>query len=114
LALVLIATGILSCSKDDDFTKPENLSGTTWKCTSGDEWDEDLEYALLVFISTTEVEGWTKEIGEEEEKDWTGTYSITNDKISVEFDEESFTGVINGKKMDTLIEGNSFLFIKQD
>jgi hypothetical protein len=115
LAFVFATVLTTSCSKDemDDFTNPENISGTTWKCTSGTYWDEDLEYALLIFTSTTAVEGWTKYVDEGEQKDWTGAFSISNDRISITYEDESFTGIIDGKTMNTTIDGGTYIFIKQ-
>ncbi len=107
---------ITSCSKDeiDDFTKLENISGTTWECTSGIDWDEDLEYALLIFTSTTTVEGWTKYIDEGEQKDWTGSFTISNDRISISYDDDSFTGIIEGESMNLTIEDDkTYVFSKK-
>lgn len=114
LAFVFAIVLITSCSKDaiDDFTKPENISGTTWKCSTGSYWNEDLEYALLIFKSTKAVEGWTKLKDKAEQKDLSGTFSISNNKISFVFDEESFTGIIEGKTMKITNDG-TFIFLKQ-
>lgn len=115
LAFVFATILTTSCSKDeiDDYTKPENISGTNWKCTSGTDWDEELEYALLIFTSKTIVEGWTKYVGYGEHKDWIGFFSISNDRISITHEDDSFTGIIDGKTMTTTIDGETFVFIKQ-
>ena len=83
LAMTIVAVIITSCSKDEtvDFTKQENLSGTTWKSTTGTAWNEDMEYAVLIFTSSTAVEVWTKYIGEGEQKQWAGSFTISNDRI---------------------------------
>lgn len=119
LAFVFATVLTTSCSKDeiDDFTKPENISGTTWKCTSGTDWAEDLEYALLIFTSTTVVEGWTKEVAEGKQKDWTGSFTISNDRISISYsddgDGETFTGIIEGENMNLTIDEGTYVFSKQ-
>ena len=114
LTMAIFAVITTSCSKDenDDFTKPENLSGTTWKCSELD-WDEDLEYAKLVFTSTTIVEGWTKYVDEVEHKDWTGSFTISNDEISISFEGDSFIGIIDGETMTVTIDGETLIFTKQ-
>ncbi len=115
LALVWATVLSTSCSKDetDDFTKPENLAGTTWKCTSGTDLDEDPEYALLIFTSRITVEGWTKYENEGEQKDWTGSFSISNDRISITYEDETLTGIIDGETIKTTINGETLIFIKQ-
>lgn len=121
LLLVFVFATVLttSCSKDeiDDFTKPEKISGTTQKCTSGMDWDEDFEYALLIFASTTTVEGWTKYVDEGEQKDWTGSFSISNDRISISYDfegdDETLTGIIEGENMNMTIDEENLIFSKQ-
>ena len=116
LAFVFATILTTSCSKDeiDDFTNPESISGTTWKYISVTDMDEDLEYALLIFTSTTMVEGWTKFMDEVEQKDWTGSFTISNDQISISYDEdESFTGIIDGENMNITIDGETLIFLKQ-
>lgn len=116
LSTIVLATVLtISCSKDeiDDFTNPENLSGTSWKCSSVDIWDESLEYALLIFTSKTAVEGWTKNTDQAAQKDWTGSFTISNDRISISYEDDSLTGIIEGEKMDITIDGETFIFYKQ-
>jgi hypothetical protein len=116
LAFVFATVLTTSYSKGEinDFTTPENISGTTWKCTSGTHWHEDLEYCLLIFTSTTVVEGWTKIKDEAEQKGWTGSFSISNDSISITFEDESITGIIDGNAMNTTNDdGETYIFLKQ-
>lgn len=115
LAFVFATVLSTSCSKDeiDDFITPEDISGTTWKCTSGEAFGEDLEYALLVFTSTTAVEGWTKYIVDDVQKDWTGTFTISDDRISVLSENVRFTGVIEGEIINISMGEEVFVFSKQ-
>jgi hypothetical protein len=115
LVFVFVTVLATSCSKDeiDDFTKPENISGTIWKCTLAPNWDKDLEYALLSFTSSTTVEGWTKYVDKEEQKDWTGSFSISNDRISISYESETFTGIIVGENINTTIDEETYVFSKQ-
>lgn len=116
LLTIALATALtISCSKDeiDDYTNPENLSGTSWKCSSVNTWDESLEYALLVFTSKTTVEGWTKTTDQAVQKDWTGSFTISNDRISISFEDDSITGTIEAEKMNLTIDGELFIFYKE-
>jgi hypothetical protein len=117
ILLIIIFTSILttSCTKDekDDSISPENISGTTWKCTSGTDWFEDLEYALLIFTSTSTAQGWTKEIDELEQKDFDGSFTISNNQIFISHEDGSVTGIIDGGNMTTIIDGETYVFIKQ-
>ena len=115
LIITIIAVFITSCSKNEivDYTKPENLSGTTWKCTTGTNWEADIEYLLLVFTSTTNVELWTKLVNETVRKDGIGLYTISNDTISILFEDELLTGIINGEKINLRSDGNIFPFLRQ-
>jgi hypothetical protein len=113
LFITVAITTILfvSCSKEEDYTNPENLFGTTWKCKTG--LGSETEYASLKFISTSSVEGWSKQISEDEIKDWTGTYIIFIKTITVNYGTESFTGTIEGTNMNVVIDGVPYLFKKQ-
>ncbi len=111
---ILIATiSFTSCKKDKDtdYTNPADLSGTTWKYV--DNEGVEIEYALLKFTSATTVEGWTKESDEADQKDWTGTYSITNSTISITWNDGSFTGIIDGETITATIEDLVLIFTKQ-
>lgn len=114
IALVMVTIYMISCTKDDniDYTQPENLSGTTWKCSSGPDWDEDCEYALLIFTSVTTVEGWSKYIGEEQERDWTGTFSISNNTITMNHGGYSYSGSIEGSSIRLVLNSKTYVFDK--
>ncbi len=117
LAVVFATILTTSCSKDDnvDFTNPENISGTTWKCTSGTDWDEDHEYILMIFTSTTTVEGWSKEPNEEEELDWSGSFTISDDQISLSSNAVDIiiTGIIDDENMTLTMAGGTYIFSEQ-
>lgn len=102
-----------SCSKEDDFTKPENLKGTLWKCTQFHPFMEDMEYLAMKFISTTKVELSEKEIGEPVEQDGVAVYTISGNTITLISGNEKTTGVIEGETMTFSIEGIAFDFNKQ-
>lgn len=114
LTMAIGAVITTSCNKDkiEDFTKLENLSGTTWKSTSG-PLEDYTEYVLLIFTSTSTVEGWTKAPNKGEKKDWTGTFTLSNDRISITYGSELFTGIIEGNTLTTTFDGEEFIFTKQ-
>ena len=102
-----------SCSKDHDFTDPENLVDTSWKCTDGPSWWEGkTEYVVLKFRTTSMVEIWGKDIGLNEAKDYTAFYYIIDNNIDIDYG--SLTGKIDGKTMNLIIDNQGpFPFIKQ-
>jgi len=110
--IVLLAT---SCSKDKivDYTKSENLSGTKWKSTTVADLDKNIEYVLLTFTSSSTVELWSKYIGEAEQKNWSGSFSISNDRISILYDDNEITGTIVGETMNLNFLFGKYIFSKQ-
>lgn len=103
LLMLLMATG--SCSKDENdpvYTTPSNLVGTTWKCSTDLNWDEELDYLILKFTSTTGVEGWSKYKNTALQQDWIGTFTISDKTITIKEGEleETITGTINGVTMN--------------
>jgi hypothetical protein len=118
LCYAIAAIVIVSCSKDkkeEEYTNPENLSGTIWKCYDG--LDEDMEYAALKFISTSAIEGWTKFKSGTEVKDWTGSYTVNSNIITVNyinaFGNHSFAGAIDGETMNLAFENAGTLVFKK-
>lgn len=108
-----------SCSDDDnalDFTNPENLPGTTWKSFDDHpEWD-GWEYAALKFQTTSVVEFWIKEIGQDEYKYGPMNYTINNRNIKFLWDgvpqsEWYMEGTINGQEMELSIYDEGMFFI---
>jgi len=114
--IALLLSVLTSCSKEDDFTNSSIISGTTWKCTSGTNFDTDLDYASLKFKSKTVVEGWSKYKNKDEQQDWTGSFIINDKKITIDTgaDNETILGTISGKEMTvTIAENGTFIFTKQ-
>jgi len=113
LVMAIVALITTSCSKDktDDFTKPENLSGTTWKCVP--DLSDDIEYYLMIFTSTTTVEAWIKYIGEEEDQISICSYTISNDRIIISYEDILQIGIIDGKTITTTIDEKTCIFYKQ-
>lgn len=118
LAIVFAAVMTTSCNKDEieakdeivDFTNPVNLSGTTWKFTANDQW---LEYSLLIFPSSTTVEGWDKKPGNELAMNWTGTFTIEDKTILMNMAGGSvFTGIIVGETITSTYD-ETIIFLKQ-
>ena len=102
-----------SCSKDDDFTDPDNLSGTEWKSFDVD-FPEEEEYYIFKFTSKTVIELWIKEKGGVLYKEWTGIYTINGKTISIDFgDGDIISGVIEGNKMNFAYDGEIIVFTKQ-
>lgn len=101
LLTVLVITS--SCSEDPaDNTTPSNLTGTTWKCSTGLTWNADLEYLILKFTAVTTVEGWSKYKNMAFQRDWTGTYTISDKTITIDEGDrdEIISGTINGVSMN--------------
>jgi hypothetical protein len=110
LKLILVWMTMLvisSCSDDekDDYKTPENLVGTTWKCETVTQLDEDMEYIKLKFTSATVVEEWTKYKGQDFLREWVGTYAISGNTIIIQGGEvgNTITGTINGVTMSLTV-----------
>jgi hypothetical protein len=112
IALVLTVVVFSSCKKDDDFTNPDNLVGTEWKSLDTDYSDE--EYYLFKFNSKTIVEEWTKNSDETKlYNEMSGTYTISGNKITIDFGYTPLEGVIEGKTMNFAYDGGVVAFTKQ-
>ena len=98
---------LTSCKKDEDFTNPNNLSGTSWLSENiGTELQPD--YLMLKFTSTSAVELWSKYFGDKtftlEDK---GAYTISGTTITIILvDSGTGNGIIGGKTMT--FEGSTF------
>lgn len=103
----------LSCTKED-FTDPDNLVGTSWRCTSGPYFDdEEILYETIIFTSTSEIEIWYKYTDGEEEYGGDAMYTIDGNEITINADYELITGEINGKRMTLIADGDRYVFVKQ-
>lgn len=125
LSVIVLTTVLFSaCKKNEtqdqkasvDYTKPENLSGTTWKCFDM-AVDPTMEWAALIFTSTSAVEGWTKKKTANATKDWTGNFAIVSTTITFNYLLDSvpqtFSGTINGENINCLMGGTPVTFKKQ-
>ena len=125
--ITFAVTAILfsSCKKTEndgtvpsvDYTKPENLSGTTWKFFNNPVVDPSMEWASLVFKSTSAVEGWSKDKTSNETKDWTGTFAIVNTAITFTYTLDSipqgFSGTISGTSIICSMGGGTTVTFKK-
>ena len=110
LGFISITLSTTSCTKD--YSNPENLVGTTWRCDSL----YDVEYLDLRFVSISDVELWTTYFGDNTpEKDGTYTYAVSDNSISIVDDEgnEFLAGEINGKDLELYANGVKFIFEKE-
>ena len=99
---------------DVDYTNPENLSGTNWKCTDAEPlYGAGTEYIYMKFLSTLDIEGGSKETNEDEVKEFTGTYTVDGSTIYIDNGYETNTGTIDGTNISMEIEGNTYVFAKQ-
>lgn len=106
----------VSCSKEPaeiviDYTKPENLVGTTWKTNEG--LGMTVEYGAIKFISLSLVEGWTKVKTRTEIREWIATYDIVNKTITIINYDEIYAGPIEGEVMNLEIYGGNYIFKKE-
>ena len=116
-------TFLISCSKD--YTNPENLNGTEWRSY---DIDENYEYFLLKFISTSQAELWVKWVNPLDdypnpEYIYSGEYSIDGNSIeiipseSMGYSGTFFKGIIESKEIElkTYNDGvhkNTLKFVK--
>ena len=115
LAILFIFPLTTSCSKDEtvDYSDPENIAGTTWKCITYPDISKEIEYLLLVFTTKTEVEFWSKEIEAAKHKEWTRSFSISNDTISIISGEEYIQAIIFKETISIELILNVLKFKKQ-
>lgn len=126
LLIVFMLTTVMfaACKKTEtqdskvtvDYTKPDNLSGTTWKCFDM-AVDPTMEWAALIFTSTSAVEGWSKKKTASATKDWTGNFAVTNTTVTFNYlmdtVPQTFSGVINGEVINCQVGGATVAFKKQ-
>jgi hypothetical protein len=111
LGLFVASIFLISCSKDDDFTDPDNLSGTEWKSLNVDTSYE--EYYIFKFTSKTIIEFWIKEKDEVLYIEWSGVYSLSGNTITIDYGDDIVSGVIDGNKMNFAYDGEVMVFTKQ-
>lgn len=116
LVVSLCFAFLMSCNKD--YTNPENLSGTEWKSY---DVDENYEYFLLKFISTSQAELFIKWVTPLDnypnpEPIASGEYSIKGNEIEITLI-SVFKGIINKKEMELTVyndgvPSNTLKFVK--
>lgn len=114
ITLTLMVFFLSSCKKNEDFSNPANLAGTSWKSDNvGTSAEPD--YIMLKFISKTTVEVWFKYNGETTfTMDSSGIYTISGSSITVDIgDGYPITGAIDGNTMTFVDNGETIKFTKQ-
>jgi hypothetical protein len=123
LMIAVVAMMTFSCS--EDYTDPNNLKGTTWRCTSLPAVYAvfEIEYTELKFTTTKEVEQWTKSKSEAAatKSDDLMTYttsknSITITKTSTFMDKTTTTtetGTIKDKTITVKVGEETFVYTKK-
>jgi len=96
MGLFIATLTLVSCSKDDDFTDPDNLSGTEWKSTIGNQG----HYFLLKFTGKTSFELYEYEPLEGLDVIFRGSYNIDEKNITLQaIGGYIYKGIINGNKL---------------
>ena len=91
--------------------KSNRLSGTQWRCKG--QTKEGIEYHELRFISSTQVEGWSKESGENQaEQMFIATFTIQDNHIIFERKEDSFKAVKAKDALLAFVDGSVMVFHK--
>ena len=89
--------------------KRNSLSGTQWRCLG--QTEEGIEYHELRFVSSTQVEGWSKESGRNQvEQMFNATFSIEDDHIIFERQEDSFKAVKTKDTILAFVDGSVMVF----
>lgn len=119
---IIILSICISCTVEDkDYSIPENIVGTNWKCNPANDYFS--EYYMLKFVSDSEVELWVKNLSNvdagslyfEESK----TYAITDNTITYYWNSgsSSWTGSIKGDKVTYYVgessTGYTYTFYKE-
>ena len=109
--LVLACVSVLLTSCETDYSIPNNLVGTIWKCTY-DNASNGLEYDLLIFTSKSTVEGRSKYANQTEKSLFVGSFSILKNHLYVTSTNYTFDGEIIGDEI--IIEmGNDICTFKK-
>ncbi len=114
LFTTLLTTSCFTDYEDDDVEPSANLSSTSWLSTSSNNWDEDFEYLVLVFTTSSQVEIWSKMVNEgAETKDDTGSYTISGSSITVDLGSLSLSGTFSAESMTVSGDGDTYYYNKQ-
>jgi len=99
---------------DDEIDLAASLNNTSWISTSSNNWDEDFEYLILVFISSSQVEIYSKMLDDSAEtKDDTGSYTISGSSITLNFGSLSLSGTFSVDSMTLSGDGDTYYYSKQ-
>lgn len=114
ISLTLMVFLLSSCKKDEDFTDPDKLSGTSWKSGNMGTVTEP-DYYMLKFTSKTTVELWSKYSGDNIfSKEDSGIFTISGTRITFNFEYVgSIEGTIDGTTITIVDGGETGTFIKQ-
>lgn len=114
ITLTLMVFLLSSCKKNEDFTNPANLTGTSWKSDNMGTTSAP-DYMMLKFISKTTVEVWFKSYGDATfTMDSSGIYTISGNSITIDIgDGHPTTGGIDGNTMTFVENGETIKFTKQ-
>lgn len=110
--LMLACVSVLLTSCETDYSIPNNLVGTIWKCTY-DNASNGLEYDLLIFTSKSTVEGRSKYANQTEKSMFVGSFSILRSHIFVSSTDYVFDGEIIGDEMVIEMGNDICTFKKQ-
>ena len=122
LFIAIISFVVTTCKKDNitDYANPENLAGTTWKCS--DDPNPDLllgyEYTSLEFASISTVQAWSKYEGFDEESLGLYNYSIVYKTITLSQNQSvqgfgPVTGTIDREEIILQDGTNNQVYLKQ-
>jgi hypothetical protein len=121
---VIAVVAMITFSCTTDYTNPNNLKGTTWRCSSFPEaYAVLLVYTELKFTSTTAVEQWTKFKFDTAATKTSGTetYSVRKSSIiisrtytdGIQTHTSIDTGTIKDKTITFVYGNNTTVFTKQ-
>ncbi|HAZ00599.1 MAG: hypothetical protein A2W90_04925 [Bacteroidetes bacterium GWF2_42_66] len=105
---------LFGCKKDEDFTNPENLSGTVWNTNTNNEWNWTLK-----FTSKTMVELWLRDIDtgeydvDESGLEAEGFYTVEDGILEITSENDDYNGSIDGTIIHLNIYGDLETFTKQ-
>jgi hypothetical protein len=122
--MVIAVVAMITFSCTTDYTNPNNLKGTTWRCTSFPEGYVGAEYQELRFTSTTAVETWYKATTPQSEAvklDVLQTYTTSKSDITItstltvmgQTSTSTVTGTIKDKTITMTSGNNKWVYTKQ-
>ncbi|MDR1983610.1 MAG: hypothetical protein LBQ28_02150 [Prevotellaceae bacterium] len=104
-ALLAMSFTFTSCSKDDEVTTPDSLTGTSWGISAGGE-------SVTLTFSTQSLFTFAYS-GSEGEEIFGGTYVYSKPKVTLSDGEDEIYGTVDGNKLTLDFFGDELVLTRK-